>query len=345
MVAAARKYGRMVQVGTQSRSSPALYAAFEYLRSGQLGAIRWARAVVYRPRTGIGKVSVPTPVPATVDYDFWCGPSPKVPLMRRQLHYDWHWFWSTGNGEIGNNGIHVIDVCRWGLGQGKLAPRAISIGGRLGFNDDGETPNTLVTVLDYRPAPLICEIRNVRLKKEPSSIGTYRDKTGGVVIECEGGYFAGDAAGGTVFDQKGRKIKDILEQRLPEFPDAVHLANFVSAVRSRRVGDLHADVHEGHLSTACCHMANISYRLGKRVPPGAILETIRGNAELSDAFQRCRDYLRANGINLAATQAAIGPWVTMDGEQERFVGEFSQEANELCHRAYREPFVVPKVSA
>ncbi len=345
IVAAARKYGRMVQVGTQSRSSPALQQAFQYLRSGQLGPIRWARAIVYRPRVGIGKVSVPTPVPATVDYDLWCGPAPKTPLMRRQLHYDWHWFWSTGNGEIGNNGIHVIDVCRWGLGEGKPAPRAITIGGRLGFDDDGETPNTLVAVLDYRPAPLICEVRNVRIRKAPDSMGTYRSRQSGVVIECEGGYFAGDAAGGTVFNRQGRKIKDILEQRLPEFPDAAHVVNFLSAVRSRRAGDLRAEALEGHVSTACCHMANISYRLGKRLPPGAILETIRGNTELADAFQRCRDYLRANGIDLAATPAVLGPWVTLDGEQERFVGEFAQGANELCRRGYRGPFVVPEVSA
>jgi hypothetical protein len=263
--------------------------------------------------------------------------------MRKQLHYDWHWFWSTGNGEIGNNGIHVIDVCRWALGQSKPAPRAIAIGGRFGFDDDGETPNTLVTVLDYRPAPLICEVRNVRVTKEPSSLGTYRGKDHGVIIDCEGGYFAGDAAGGTVFDGQGRKIKDISEGRLPEFPDAAHLANFMSAVRSRRAGDLHAEVLEGHVSTACCHMANISYRLGKRSPPGLILETILGNSELSDAFDRCRDYLRANGIDLDATRAVLGPWVTLDGEQERFVGQFAEGANALCRRAYRGPFVVPEV--
>jgi predicted dehydrogenase len=341
MVAAARKHGRMVQVGTQSRSSLPLQQAFQYLRSGQLGAIRWARAIVYRPRVGIGKVSAPTPVPATVDYDLWCGPSPKAPLMRKQLHYDWHWFWPTGNGEIGNNGIHVIDVCRWALGQGKLPPRAIAIGGRLGFDDGGETPNTLVAVLDYQPAPLICEVRNVRVTKEPSSMGTYRGKDHGVLIECEGGYFAGDMAGGTLFDRKGRKIKDIPESRLTNSPEVpAHLANFLSAVRSRRAGDLHADVLEGHVSTACCHMANISYRLGKRSPPGVVLETIRGNAELSDAFTRCRDYLQANRIDLAATPAVLGPWVTLDGEQERFVGEFAEGANALCQRVYREPFVV-----
>ena len=106
------------------------------------------------------------PVPPTVDYDLWCGPAPKAPLVRKQLHYDWHWFWQTGNGEIGNNGPHVIDICRWALRQDRPAPRAMSIGGRFGFHDDGETPNTQVALLDYQPAPLICEIRNLSAGKD-----------------------------------------------------------------------------------------------------------------------------------------------------------------------------------
>ncbi len=344
MVAAARKHGRIVQVGTQSRSSPALQQAFEYLRSGQIGPVRLARAVVYRPREGMVKLDGPPAVPATVDYDLWCGPAPKGPLTRKQLHYDWHWFWSTGNGEIGNNGVHAIDVCRWALGQAKPAPRAISIGGRFGVSDGGETPNTQVVVLDYRPAPLICEVRNLRVTENPDSMGTYRGRDRGVVIDCEGGYFAGDARGGTVFDRKDRKIKDIGDDRLSEWPDAAHLANFVAAVRSRRSRDLCAEANEGHVSAACCHMANISHRIGRRSRPEAILETIRADHELSDAFGRCREHLRANGVDLGTSQAVIGPWVTFDCEQNRFVGEFADQANKLSRRAYREPFVVPEVA-
>src|SRR5439155_1526847 len=141
MVAAARKYGRMVQVGTQNRSSTFLRQVFVRLRGGELGTIRFAHALVYRARDGIGSVDAPTPPPRTVDYDLWCGPAPKKPLMRKQLHYEWHWFWDTGNGEMGNNGIHVIDVCRWALGQDRTPPRAMSIGGRFGFHDCGETAN------------------------------------------------------------------------------------------------------------------------------------------------------------------------------------------------------------
>ncbi len=344
MVAAARKYGRMVQVGTQSRSSEVLREAIGYLRSGQLGSIRRAHALVYRAREGMGKVSGPTPVPPTVDYDLWCGPAPKAPLLRKQLHYEWHWFWSTGNGEIGNNGAHVIDVCRWALGQEKPPARAISIGGRFGFNDDGETPNTQIAFWDYRPAPLVCEVRNLRTTKGPNSMGTFRNTERGVVIECEGGYFAGDPASGAVYDNQGRKIKDIMDGRKPRDPEAAHLANFLAAVHSRRAGDLNAEAREGHVSAACSHIANVSHRLGRSSPPEAIVEANRANRELADALERCREYLRQNGVDLGATQAVAGPWLSFDPDRERFVGEFADRANELSRRDYREPFVVPEVS-
>ena len=114
----------MVQVGTQNRSSAFYRGVFERLKAGELGAIRFAHALVYRARDGIGTVDAPTPPSSTADYDLWCGPAPKKPLMRKQLHYEWHWFWDTGNGEMGNNGIHVIDVCRWALGQDRTpSPR------------------------------------------------------------------------------------------------------------------------------------------------------------------------------------------------------------------------------
>jgi predicted dehydrogenase len=344
MVAAARKHGRMVQVGTQRRSSEVLRQALEYLRSGQLGPIRCAHAIVYRAREGIGKVSAPTPVPSTVDYDLWCGPAPRTPLMRKQLHYEWHWLWATGNGEIGNNGAHMIDVGRWALGQNKPAPRAMSIGGRLGFNDGGETPNTQIAILDYQPAPLICEIRNFRATKGVDSLGKFRGTARGIVIECEGGYIVGDSSGTAAFDNADRQIKEFKDDGKPREIETSHLANFVAAVRSRNADDLRAEALEGHVSAAGSHMANVSHRLGKQSPPEAILQTIRGNRELSDAFERCREYLRQNGVDLGNTKAVVGPWVTFDSSQERFVGEFADRANELSQRDYREPFVVPKVS-
>jgi predicted dehydrogenase len=341
MVAAARKYGRMVQLGTQSRSSTVLRQAFDYLRSGQVGAIRYAHAVIYRARDGIGTVSAPTPVPATVDYDLWCGPAPKGPLMRRQLHYEWHWFWATGNGEMGNNGVHDIDICRWALGQNQPAPRAISIGGRLGFNDCGETANTHIALFDYHPAPIICEIRNLSVARGAEAMGKFKNRNKGVVIECEGGYFAGDASGGAIFDNQDKKIKDMPDDGSYKTLETTHLANFVAAVRSRKAGDLAAEALQGHCSTACCHMANVSHRIGKQSSPEAIRGTVQASRELSDAFERCREYLRENGVDLGATPATLGPWVTFDPKQERFVGDFGDAANELSRRQYRKPFVVP----
>ena len=343
MVATARKYGRMVQVGTQSRSSTLLRQAFDYLRSGQIGSIRYVHALVYNPRNGIGTVNTPTPAPATVDYDLWCGPAPKTPLMRKQLHYEWHWFWATGNGEVGNNGIHVIDISRWALGQNRPAPRAMSIGGRFAFNDCGETANTQIALFDYQSAPLICEVRNVRASKAPDAIGKFRNQNHGLVIDCEGGYFAGDASGGALFDTHGKKIKDFPDDGGSKGLETSHLSNFLTAVRSRKAGDLAAEALQGHHSTACCHMANVSHRLGKQARPEAIRETIQASRELSDAFERCREYLRENEVNLDTTQAVLGPWVTFDPKQERFVNEHADQANALSRREYRQPFVVPKI--
>lgn len=344
MVAAARKYDRMVQVGTQNRSSTFLRGAFDRLRSGEIGPIRYAHTLVYRPRDGIGTIDTPTPLPPTVDYDLWCGPAPKTPLMRKQLHYEWHWFWATGNGEMGNNGIHVIDICRWGLGQYQPPPRAMSIGGRFAFNDCGETANTHIALLDYQPAPIICEIRNVTASKSTDAIGKFRNRKGGLVIDCEGGYFAGDASGGALFDKQGKKIKDLPDDGSSKTLETTHLGNFIAAVRSRKSADLAAEAQVGHYSTACCHMANVSYRLGKQAPPEAIQETIRANHELSDAFERCRHYLRENKVDLDATPAVLGPWVTYDSKAERFIKDHADQANAFSEREYRKPFVVPNIA-
>ena len=344
MVAAARKYGRMVQVGTQNRSSQFLRAVFDRLQGGELGAIRFAHALVYRARNGIGSVDAPTPPPRTLDYDLWCGPSPKGPLMRKQVHYEWHWFWGTGNGEMGNNGIHVIDQCRWALRQDQSAPRAMSIGGRFAFQDCGETANTHITLLDFQPAPLICEIRNVSAGKGPASMGTFRSRNSGILIDCEGGYFAGSASGGAIYDPQGQVIENLGEGDSPRALEQAHLSNFLAAVRSRKTDDLAAEALMGHHSTACCHMANISHRLGKPSSPEAIRATLSGNSEMTDAFERCRSYLSENGVDLDETPAPLGPWVSLDADQGRFVGEFADAANALSRREYREPFVVPDLS-
>ncbi len=200
-VEAARKYNRIVQAGTQSRSSrTGIAAAVEWVRAGNLGKIKVSRGVCYKRRASIGKVEGEQPIPAEIDYDLWCGPAEKLPLMRKRLHYDWHWVWNTGNGDLGNQGIHEMDVARWFLGVTELSPRILAVGGRLGYVDDGETPNTLVMLHDYPGAPLIFEVRGLPSKKTDSNapaadgkkpreeMGNYKGAGIGIVIECEGGH-------------------------------------------------------------------------------------------------------------------------------------------------------------
>ena len=337
MVEAARKYNRIVQCTSGSRSPTGFKEALDFVRQGGLGKMRYVHGVNYKPRPGIGKVSGPQPIPTTLDYDLWSGPAPVMPLMREYLHYDWHWDWLYGNGDMGNMGIHYMDGCRMAVGQDRLPSHVISIGGRFGYVDDGQTPNTQIVYFDYEPAPILFEVRG--LPKDKSLLGnswdakamdSYRGMQIGVVVHCENGYVAGNKA----FDKDGK----LIQQFKPATPDLN--SNFIQAVRSRRAGDLVGDILQGHLSAALVHMGNISYRLGKAAPSAEIGEKIRGRKELANSYERFQAHLAANGIDLAKTPAALGPMLTMDGDAERFTGEFSPDANKLVSRPYREPFVV-----
>jgi predicted dehydrogenase len=343
-VAAARKYKRIVQTGCQGRSSEAHGQAREYIRRGELGPMRYVHAIIYRDRGPMEKVSGPTPPPATLDYDMWCGPSPKGEIRRKQLHYDWHWFWPTGNGEIGNNGAHMVDVGRWFLGQDNLPPRTMSLGGRFAFDDGGETPNTHVAVWDYQPVPMLCEVRNLKMPKTAAALGKYRGISRGVVVECEGGYYAGDAPGGAIYDTKGRKIKDFNLGQTAQETETAHAANFIAAVRSRKREDLHADAHVGHVSASCLHLANVCYRLGKQTPAEAIAEAVRSNAEALDAVNRYGEHLGAAGIDLEKSPSTLGPWIAYDAQKDQFVGPLAAEAATLSQRKCREPFIVPTIA-
>jgi len=336
-VEAARKYNRMVQGGTQARSCLGLRAALEFCRSGQLGKILLARALCYRPRGSIGKVDGPQPIPESVDYDLWCGPAPKGPLMRKNLHYDWHWVWATGNGEIGNQGVHEMDMCRWALGYDALPPRVVSLGGRLGYVDDGETPNTQIALLDYSPVPILFEVRGLYRKAGEKVMDHYRGIRVGIIIHCEGGYYAGGFSGGWTYDKDGNKIKQYPQNGIDK-----HADNFIKAVRSRKLSDLTADILEGHLSAALCHMANISWRLGKHTPPDVITETFKSNPHMHESISRLLPHLAANEIDLAKTPLTLGPVLEMDPAAERFVGPLADAANALVRREYRHPYVVPE---
>ena len=344
MVEAAAKYRRIVQAPHGPRERTGFAEAFEYVRKGNLGKVLYAHGLNYKPRESIGKVSGPQPIPETINYDLWCGPADKRPLMREQLHYDWHWDWNTGNGDLGNMGIHYMDGCRWGLGQNSLPKHVMSLGGRFGYEDDGETPNTQIIFLDYDPAPILFEVRGLP-KSQAQRKATWRasDMDGyhgmqiATIIRCENGYVANRAGGGTAAYDNSDKLIQKFEPASPDLR-----TNFLDAVRSRRTEDLVCPVLQGHYSASCVHMGNISYRLGKETPREEIRETIKDEKTVAEAFDRFLTHLDANEIDLKKTPIRMGPMLTMDPQTERFTGPFSDTANMFLSRNYREPYVVPE---
>src|ERR1035441_6012913 len=334
VVEIARQLKRIVQAGTQSRSSSGMTEGIQWVRDGNIGKILRARSLCYKRRPSIGKVDGPQPIPPGIDYDLWCGPAPKEPLMRKKLHYDWHWVWPTGNGDLGNQGIHQMDMGRWVLGETALSPRILSVGGRLGYVDDGTTPNTIIIFHDYPTAPLIFEVRGLPASADSKSMDKYRGVEIGLVVDCEGGsMIISDYTGARILDKEGTEIK--------KFSGASsHFANFIDAVRSRKPSDLHADILEGHLSSVLCHTGNISYRLGKTQSPEEIREAVKSNQDLAEGLDRKSHRLNANNVDLKQTSATLGAVLKMDPKAERFIG--NPQANQLLTREYRAPFVVPK---
>jgi predicted dehydrogenase len=332
MIAAALRYGKIVQAGTQSRSSQGIQEAVEWVNNGSLGNILLARGLCYKRRPGIGKTEGPQPVPATVNYDLWCGPAPLTPPRRAKFHYDWHWFWNYGAGDLGNQGVHEVDVARWFLGEKTVSYKALSIGGRLGYVDDAETPNTLITFHDYKRAPLIMEVRGLPEKTGSTQMDKYKGADIGVVIECEGGHvLVPNYTSAKAFDKDGREIKS--------FQGATsHFENFIQAVRSRRESDLHASIDEGHLSTALCHISNISYRLGHWQSPGEMREQIKGDKDALSTFNRMAEHLAANGVDLEKTRATLGAVLKINPANAKFVQ--NKNANHLLRRDPRPGYVI-----
>lgn len=338
MVRAARKYDRIVQAGMQSRSSGAIRDAIEWVHAGHIGAVTHGWGTCFKPRQSIGAIAEPTPVPEEVDWTLYMGPRGTQPLMRQRLHYDWHWQWGTGNGDLGNQGVHQLDVLRWAIGANELPRSAASIGGRFGYEDDGETPNTLLTKLEFESAPILFEVRGLPGSKEERGDATEWRRSMdrrlgsavGAVLHTEGGYVvfpsysqavAHDATGAIVEQWKGAED---------------HFANFIAAVRSRDRNDLNAEIREGHVSAGATHMANTSYRLGAPLVADAIESTVATEPLLSHGFDRLTAHLAANEIDLERSPLRLGATLRLDPETELYEGDVSTRGE------YVEGFRIPE---
>ncbi|HWV98301.1 MAG TPA: Gfo/Idh/MocA family oxidoreductase [Candidatus Acidoferrum sp.] len=360
MIEAARKYGRIVQCGTQCRSAVGIQEGVQYVREGHLGKILVARGFCYKARKSIGLVDGPQKVPDYIDYDIWCGPAPKDPPRRNgsfgPVHYDWHWFWAYGNGDYGNQGPHQVDICRWFLGDDSIAPFAMAIGGRLGYKDSAETPNTLIVYQGYQ-VPMLFEVRGLPQSKESQASGWKMDRYRGVsvgnVIDCENGYVVvPDYTEAIVYDKAGKEMTRFNGKKKGDAAADVktptglsaesggHQGNWIAAVRSRDPKHLNAEIREGVLSAGLVHTGNISYRLGARKQPGEIKEALQDNKTLAEGFDRMAGHLEANGVDMAKDNVQLGLPLKFDPKAERFLDNAS--ANTLVSRNYRAPFTVPE---
>jgi predicted dehydrogenase len=327
LVDIAHAQNRICQAGTQIRSAPGIRQAIAFLHANKLGQVRVARGLCYKRRRSIGRVQGVQPIPGSCNYNLWCGPAPHRPLNRLSLHYDWHWQWDYGNGDLGNQGIHQMDVCRWGLNKSELPRAALSLGGRFGYIDDGETANTQICWFDYgNSQEVIFEVRGLETKP-------LRSVTVGNIFHCADGYMVmPNYTTAIVYDRDGKELQ--------RFTGAdTHYQNFISCVRSRRRQDLNGEVLEGHLSSAMCHLGNISYRLGQQQAFVPRAKAFGDSQAAQDTLVTMEEHLTANEIPLAKTNYNLGRRLTVDVKNERFLN--NDEANRLLTREYRKPFVVP----
>jgi predicted dehydrogenase len=275
IVEAARKYGKIVQAGTQCRSHKGIQEAMDFLHSGKLGKVYMAKGLCYKPRGSIGH-KADAPVPDGVDYNLWLGPAPEKPFNPNRFHYNWHWMWDTGNGDLGNQGIHQMDLARWGLNKNEFPKTVISSGGRYGYSDDGQTPNTQLVAFEFDDCELQFEVRGLLTNEEMKvRIGDiFYGEKGVLAITSYTNWYTLMGPGYEP-GPKGSGGGD-------------HFGNFIKAVKARDPKILNGEIEEGHLSSAYCHLGNIAYRLGRKLHINPSSESFVNDSE-ADAMLT-RDY-------------------------------------------------------
>ena len=287
VVAAARKYDRLVQHGTNSRSTVGLKEAAQKLRDGLIGDVYMSRGLCFKWRDTIGRTNEEA-IPSGVHYDEWLGPAPKRAFTKNRFHYNWHWFWDYGNGDFGNQGIHELDICRWGLGV-TYPTRVSAMGGHFMFDDDQETPNTLVVTYEFnghgkKKQLMVFEVRHWMTNHEVG-IGERPGKPGGNTV------------GNTFYGSKGymaidgyTSYKTFLGQEQEPGPSRTeggsNWQNFIDVLRTRKREDLNAEIEEGAISSALMHLGNIAYRVGRTLEFDSAAMKVKGDDEANRMFRR-----------------------------------------------------------
>ncbi len=272
MIAAARKHHRAVQMGAQRRSGPGWHEAISRLHEGVIGRVYLARSWYNNARGSIGK-GKPAPVPDYLNYELWQGPAPRKPYLSNRIHYNWHWFWHWGNGELGNNGVHTLDLCRWGLDV-DYPIRVTSSGGRYHFEDDQQTPDTHTVCYEF-PGRKQITWEGKSCNRHGSGFVTFYGDGGTMELDQNGSY--------TIFDARGKKIES---KKAPSRGDREHIVNLLTAIRNDTPLKLNAEIEEGHKSTLLCHLGNIAHRTGRTLTCDPANGHIAGDEEAARLWHR-----------------------------------------------------------
>ncbi len=349
VVNAARKYNRIVQLGTQQRSDPLQAEARQFLHEEKaLGAIHYVQANRLGVREPIGKRSTPLPIPDSIDYELWLGPAQDEEIFRNELHYDWHWDFNTGNGEMGNWGVHILDDVRNVVYQDsiKLPKRILAVGGRIAWNDAGDTPNVIFACLDTNTIPTIVVLSN--LTASPTQNRNWNAPAGrsftgpssGYVAACEGGYYLGQRGSGKAIDLDGKEIRSFKGgDRMGQ-----HLKNFFDAVRAQDKSILNAEIETGHYSTGWCNLTNVAYQTGSEFSRSTAESILPDLDVWGELLINLETQLAQFNIDINDPAIKMSPILTHDPQSEKFVGEHADQANQYLKREYRKPFVVSKIT-
>lgn len=338
-VAAAQKYNRICQLGTQQRSDPMQAEIKKFLHEEKaLGEIQAARVNRFGVRGQIGKRDQPLPPPSGVDYNVWLGPAAKQPLYRNKLHYDWHWDWNTGSGEMGNWGVHVLDDLRNNvfLDRVTLPKRIFGGGGRVVWDDAGNTPNLHFVYFDTGDIPVVIGLANIVGKPGQKGSPKHPGPGSGYIAFCEGGRFEGQRGRAVAFDQDGKKIKSFRGNS-----GGGHQANFIEAVRQRDASLLNAPVKIGHDSTGWCNLANIAAQAGGEFSLADAKQAVDAPV-WHDLLKEMEGTMAAHGIE-DSDALKLSPMLHVEPKTEQFVGAHAETANQLLKREYRKGFEVKEV--
>jgi len=343
-VEAAKKYKRIVQHGTQSRSSRGWAKQVAAVASGKYGKLLVSKA--WASKNGSGRWSIGfKPViapPENLDFDLWLGPALEQPYHENIVHYNWHWFWDFGCGEIGNQGVHQMDIARWSIPGGVLPKSVISMGGRwvnstegyAPYTDQAQTPNCQLTIMDFGGPLLVFEViglvdrAGLDGQKYPKKVSNEFYLEEGVI---KGGKFYPNGS------DQGEELGDIEVKMGP----GDIFENFIHGIRTRKRSDLHADVTEAHPSSACCHLGNVSYQLGRQVSGSIRPDVLDKHEEVAKSWETIQQTVKGTlGLDISKNTYQLGPMLRFDPKKETFID--NPQANLLLTRPYRAPYVVPE---